>query len=107
MDVIEYFINIGFRFLGFKLWFWRFLLSSNYPEVIFTVFTDNDVLQDTQRLVKTIDSNNLNSLNRAWSVYTTVADASANTVPYLTSFTDLSPAKNYIYIVMKLATATN
>ena len=69
-------------------------ISSNYPEVIFIFFTDNDVLQDTQRFVETIDSNNLNSLNRVLSVYTTVADASANTVPYLAGFIDLSPAKN-------------
>ena len=69
-------------------------ISSNYPEVIYTVLTDNDVLQDTQRFVETVDGNNLNSINRVLGVYTTAGDASTNVVPYLTGFIDLSPAKN-------------
>ena len=69
-------------------------IRSKYPEVIYTVLTDNDVLLDTQRFAETVDGNNLNSINRVLGVYTTVADASTNTVPYLTGFIDLSPAKN-------------
>ena len=61
-------------------------IRSNYPEVIFTVLTDNDVLQDTQRFVETVDANNLNTINRVLSVYTTVPDASTQAVPYLTGF---------------------
>ena len=70
-------------------------IRSNYPEVIFTVLTDNDVLQDTQRFVETVDANNLNSINRVLSVYTTVPDASTQAVPYLTGFIDLVPFKNF------------
>ena len=62
--------------------------------MIFTVLTDNDVLQDTQRFVETVDANNLNSLNRVLSVYTTVPDASTQAVPYLTGFIDSVPFKN-------------
>ena len=69
-------------------------IRSNYPEVIFTVLTDNDVLQDTQRFVETVDANNLNSINRVLSVYTTVPDASTQAAPYLTGFIDLVPFKN-------------
>ena len=69
-------------------------IRSNYPEVIFTVLTDDDVLQDTQRFVETVDANNLNSINRVLSVYTTVPDASTQAVPYLTGFIDLVPFKN-------------
>ena len=35
MDVIEYFINIGFRFLGFRLWFWRFLFINKFMRKLF------------------------------------------------------------------------
>ena len=69
-------------------------IPSNYPEVIFTVLTDNDVLQDTQRFVETVDANNSNSINGLLSVYTTVADASTQAVPHLTGFIDLSPVEN-------------
>ena len=69
-------------------------IRSNYPEVSFTVLTDNDVLQDTQRFVETVDANNSNSINRVLSVCTTVADASTQAVPYSTGFIDLSPVKN-------------
>ena len=69
-------------------------IRSNYPDVIFSVSTDNDVLQDTQRFVETVDANNLNSINRVLSVYTTVPDASTQAVPYLTGFIDLVPFKN-------------
>ena len=69
-------------------------IQSNYPEVIFTVLTDSDVLQDTQRFVETVDPNNLNSINKVLGVYTTAGDASTNVVPYVTGFIDLTPVKN-------------
>ena len=69
-------------------------ISSNYPEVIFTVLTDNDVLLDTQRFAETVDANNLNSINRVLRIYTTSAEASTNTVPYTTGFIGLTPVKN-------------
>ena len=69
-------------------------IRSNYPEVIFTVLTDNDVLQGTQRFVETVDANSVNSINRVLSVYTTVPDASTQAVPYLTGFIDLVAFKN-------------
>ena len=69
-------------------------IISNYPEVIYTVLTDSDVLQDTQRFVETVDPNNLNSINKVLGVYTTAGDASTNVVPYVTGFIDLTPVKN-------------
>ena len=69
-------------------------IISNYPEVIYTVLTDADVLQDTQRFVETVDANNLNSINKVLGVYTTAGDASTNVVPYVTGFIDLTPVKN-------------
>ena len=72
-------------------------IISNYPEVIYTILTDADVLQDTERFVETVDANNLNSINRVLGVYTTSFDASTNVVPYITGFIDLTPVKN-IYL---------
>ena len=69
-------------------------LIGNYPEVIYTVLTDWDVLQDTQIFTETVDGNNLNSINRALGFYTTAGDASTNIAPDLTGFIDLSPAKD-------------
>ena len=69
-------------------------ISSNFAEVIFTVLTDADVLQDTERFVETVDGNNLNSINKVLGVYTTAGDASTNVVPYSTGFIDLTPVKN-------------
>ena len=72
-------------------------IISNYPEVIYNILTDADVLQDTERFVETVDANNLNSINRVLSNYITAYDASTNVVPYITGFIDLTPVKN-IYL---------
>ena len=72
--------------------------QSNYPEVIYTVLTDADVLVDNaERFVETVDPNNLKSINKVLGVYKTSGDASTNTVPYITGFIDLTPIKN-IYL---------
>ena len=73
-------------------------IQSNYPEVIYTVLTDADVLVDNGvRFVETVDPNNLKSINKVLGVYTTSGDASTNVVPYITGFIDLTPIKN-IYL---------
>ena len=72
-------------------------IISNYPEVIYNVLTDADVLQDTERFVQFVDANNLNSINRVLSNYVTAFDASTNVVPFITGFIDLTPVKN-IYL---------
>ena len=70
-------------------------IQSNYPEVIYTVLTDADVLVDNGvRFVETVDANNLKSINKVLGVYTTSGDASTNVVPYITGFIDLTPVKN-------------
>ena len=70
-------------------------IQSNYPEVIYTVLTDFDVLVDNgERFVETVEPNNLKSINKVLSVYTTSGDASTNVVPYITGFIDLTPVKN-------------
>ena len=54
-------------------------IQSNYPEVIYTVLTDADVLVDNgERFVETVDANNLKSINKVLGVYTTSGDASTN-----------------------------
>ena len=69
---------------------------SNYPEVIYTVLTDFDVLADNgERFVETVDANNLKSINKVLGVYTTSGDASKNVVPYITGFIDLTPVKDF------------
>ena len=66
-------------------------IQSNYPEVIYTVLTDADVLVDNGiRFVETVDANNLKSKNKVLGVYTTSGDASTNVVPYITGFIDLT-----------------
>ena len=72
-------------------------IISNYPEVIYNVLTDADVLQDTERFVQVVDANNVNSINRVLSNYITAYDASTNVVPFITGFIDLTPVKN-IYL---------
>ena len=70
-------------------------IQSNYPEVIYTVLTDFDVLVDNgERFVETVDANNLKSINKVLDVYTTSGDASTNVVPYITGFIDLTPVKS-------------
>ena len=70
-------------------------IQSNYPEVIYTVLTDADVLVDNGvRFVETVDPNNLKSVNKVLGVYTTSGDASTNVVPYITGFIDLTPIKS-------------
>ena len=70
-------------------------IQSNYPEVIYTVLTDADVLVDNgERFVETVDPNNLKSINKVLGVYTTSGDASTNVVPYITGFIDLTPVKS-------------
>ena len=70
-------------------------IQSNYPEVIYTVLTDADVLVDNgERFVETVDPNNLKSINKVLGVYTTSGDASTNVVPYKTGFIDLTPVKS-------------
>ena len=70
-------------------------IISNYPEVIYTVLTDADVLVDNgERFVETVDANNLKSINKVLGVYTTSGDASTNVVPYITGFIDLTPVKS-------------
>ena len=70
-------------------------IQSNYPEVIYTVLTDFDVLVDNgERFVETVDANNLKSINKVLGVYTTSGDASTNVVPYITGFIDLTPVKS-------------
>ena len=70
-------------------------IQSNYPEVIYTVLTDFDVLVDNgERSVETVDANNLKSINKVLGVYTTSGDASTNVVPYITGFIDLTPVKS-------------
>ena len=40
-------------------------IQSNYPEVIYTVLTDFDVLVDNgERFIETVDANNLKSINK-------------------------------------------
>ena len=76
----------------------KFQIQSNYPEVIYTVLTDADVLVDNgERFVETVDPNNLKSINKVLGVYTTSGDASTSVVPYITGFIDLTPIKN-IYL---------
>ena len=73
-------------------------IISNYPEVIYAVLTDADVLVDNgERFIETVDANNLKSINKVLGVYTTLGDASTNVVPYITGFIDLTPIKN-IYL---------
>ena len=70
-------------------------IISNYPEVIYTVLTDFDVLVDNgERFVETVDPNNLKSINKVLGVYTTSGDASTNVVPYITGFIDLTHVKS-------------
>ena len=70
-------------------------IRSNYPEVIYTVLTDADVLVDNgERFVETVDANNLKSINKVLGVYTTSGDASTNVVPYITGFIELTPVKS-------------
>ena len=70
-------------------------IQSNYPEVIYTVLTDFDVLVDNgERVIETVDANNLKSINKNLAVYTTSGDASTNVVPYITGFIDLTPVKS-------------
>ena len=70
-------------------------IISNYPEVIYTVLTDADVLVDNgERFVETVDANNLKPINKVLGVYTTSGDASNNVVPYITGFIDLTPVKS-------------
>ena len=70
-------------------------IISNYPEVIYTVLTDADVLVDNgERFVETVDANNLKSINKVLGAYTTSGDASTNVVPYITGFIDLTPVKS-------------
>ena len=73
----------------------KFQIQSNYPEVIYTVLTDSDVLVDNgERFVETVDPDNLKSINKVLGVYTTSGDASTNVVPYITGFIDLTPVKS-------------
>ena len=70
-------------------------IISNYPEVIYTVLTDFDVLvDDGERFVETVDANNLKSINKVVGVYTTAGDASTNVVPYISGFIDLQRVKS-------------
>ena len=70
-------------------------IQSNYPEVIYTVLTDADVLVDSgERFVETVDPNNLRSISKVLGVYTTSGDASTNVVPYITGFIDLTPVRS-------------
>ena len=89
-------------------------IQSNYPEVIYTVLTDFDVLVDNgERFVETVDANNLKSINKVLGVYTSSGDASTNVVPYITGFIDLTPVKslylhcNEISNSLSLVTTTN
>ena len=70
-------------------------IQSNYPQVIYTVLTDFDVLVDTgERFIETVDANNLKSINKVLGVYTTSGDASTNVVPYITGCIDLTTVKS-------------
>ena len=70
-------------------------IISNYPEVIYTVLTDFDVLVDNgERFVETVDANNLKSISKVLGVYTTAGDASTNVVPYISGFIDLQRVKS-------------
>ena len=70
-------------------------IQSHYPEVIYTVSKDADVLVDRgERFVETVEPNNLTSINKVLGVYTTSGDASTNVVPYKTGFIDLTLVKS-------------
>ena len=83
-------------------------IQSNYPEVIYTVLTDFDVLVDNgERFIETVHANNSKSINKVSDVYTTSGDASTNVVPYITGFIGLTPVKSLYLHCSEISTTTN
>ena len=69
-------------------------LFTTYTSVIFLTLTDGEVATFANSFIKTVDINNLNSINRVTGNLIPAPDACTSVVPYITDFTELVPFKN-------------